>query len=101
MAHLWINGIQYSNPIARVYHCGELLYEIPIGKFAESEIFVIDGVCEIEVRDRQIGITKSDCPNKSCVNTGFVSGAVPVICVPNRVEIRVVNAEPDLDGVTR
>jgi hypothetical protein len=75
-AHILLTNIQYDNPIALFYRDGELVHIIPL-----SEDY--NGI--ITVRDGKIAITESDCHNQICVNMGFVSGIIPIICVPNPI----------------
>ncbi len=52
---------------------------------------------EIEVKEGRIRVLKSDCPQKICVQTGWISKpGQTIICVPNKVLIEIVgisNAE--------
>lgn len=44
----------------------------------------------IEVRDGKIGIVSADCPDKTCVKTGFISRPGQVcVCVPSRLIIKI------------
>jgi len=48
------------------------------------------GKSSISVRDGQISMTDSDCPDKLCVKMGWISNNdTSVICLPNRVVIRI------------
>ena len=68
----------------------------------EDTCFAISGAYtnEITVKDGQIAITASDCPGEDCVHSGS-GGSVgrSIICLPNRVEIRVVAGQTDVDFV--
>jgi hypothetical protein len=96
-AHLIITDIQYGdNAVVRVYQNGEFLHEFSLMYF--NHPFEVNGmvICVgggVSVR--------SDCPNQHCVRMARVSSAIPIICVPNRVEIRITSQNNDLDGVTR
>lgn len=58
------------------------------------------GLNVISIKDGKIGVIKADCPDKTCVNTGFTDNpACPVICMPHRLEIVIMDSS-DLDGVT-
>lgn len=75
---------------------GKLLYEIELDKVTETYQIRIDGKdgCYniIEVRPGSIGVCEASCPDKVCVNMGFISdGLLPVTCLPNRVIIRIEN----------
>ena len=53
----------------------------------------------IEVKDGRVAVTESDCPDKICVNTGFVSGrGRTIVCVPERVAV-VLSGEGEADVV--
>ncbi|MDR1508432.1 MAG: NusG domain II-containing protein [Synergistaceae bacterium] len=51
---------------------------------------------QIAVRGGMIGFVRSDCPDKICVHSGFLS--IPgqsAVCLPNRVVVRVASGEED------
>jgi hypothetical protein len=87
-AHLIISNTQHDNPVVTVYHKGEVFYGTVHDDF------------EYEFYDGKIAMLRSTCPNQTCVRMGR-SRTLPIICVPNRVEIRIVNQNSDIDGVTR
>ncbi|MCL2633214.1 MAG: NusG domain II-containing protein [Oscillospiraceae bacterium] len=97
---MWLNNSGYDNASARIYHEGELVHVIDLASVnVPYEIDV--GNVIVQVRVGEIGVVYSDCRNKLCEKTGFVDGRVPIICIPNRLEIRVENNQFDFDGVTR
>ena len=59
----------------------------------ENRDYSVDGFrgkTYISVRDGQIRVTDSDCPDKLCVRMGWVSQKdASIICLPNRVVVRV------------
>jgi len=76
-------------PVAEIFKDGELIYEIDLSNVKQPYELAIGGNL-IEVRDGEIGVIRADCPDKTCVRTGFTRGVKPIICVPNRLEIRVI-----------
>ena len=55
---------------------------------------------EITVKDGAIAFTASNCPGEDCVHSGSIhSPGRSLVCLPNRVEIRVISGEPDVDFV--
>ena len=55
---------------------------------------------EITVSNGKIAITHSDCPGEDCVHSGAIhSSGRSLVCLPNEVEVRVVNAQSDVDFV--
>ena len=57
---------------------------------------------QIVVHDGQVGFSHSNCPDKTCVRTGFLS--IPgdlAICLPNKIVLRVRGGKGDeLDAIT-
>ena len=52
-----------------------------------------------KVKDNAIAFISSDCPDKICVNTGYISSAgQSAVCLPNRVSIHIIAVDSD-DGV--
>jgi hypothetical protein len=50
----------------------------------------INGV-EIEVKNGKAAFAESDCPDKICVNTGFIGNTgQSAVCLPNRLTLRIV-----------
>lgn len=73
---------------------GNVLYEIELDRVSEPYSIRIDGEggCYniIEVRNGEIGVSEASCPDKVCVNMGYISdGLLPVTCLPNRVVIKI------------
>jgi hypothetical protein len=56
----------------------------------------------ITVRGGAVGFTASDCPDKVCIHSGFLSlRGQSAVCLPNRVVVRVVAGDGDaLDSTT-
>ena len=47
----------------------------------------------------RIRIAEADCPDQVCVNQGWISnGTVPIICLPHRLMIEIVDGGGGLDG---
>ncbi len=68
---------------------GEIIYRLDLSK-EKDRVFDIEyegRTNTIEIKDGKLRVIAADCPDKVCVNTGELS-AIPIICVPNRLEIR-------------
>ncbi|GHV47188.1 lipoprotein [Clostridia bacterium] len=93
----------YSGDSAEIYLDHRLIRTVNL---LEEQEFVVEipggGHNTVTVRDGKIAVTEADCPDKVCVGTGFQSGRIPVICLPHRLEIRVITSGlADIDGVSR
>ena len=84
---------------AQIYQSGDLIMTVPL---EEDASFTITGKYTnvITVADGRIAVSASDCPGEDCVHSGAIhSSGRSIVCLPNSVEIRVVNAQSDVDFV--
>ena len=57
---------------------------------------------EIAIKDGKIQMMKSNCHNQICVMQGAVSTSnLPIVCLPNRVEVVILTGEEEYDVVAR
>lgn len=79
--------------VADIYQNGSLIKSLELDSCGDLTFTVSgDNGCYniIEVHDGKIGITSASCPDKICVNQGFIdSPLLPVTCLPNNVVITV------------
>lgn len=88
-----------ENPAAEIYLNGELLKNVSLSEECEFTIDCGSGHNTVTVRGGTISVTEADCPDKVCVRTGAISGGtVPIVCLPHRLEIRVVNGADSVDA---
>lgn len=83
--------------IAEIYQDGRLIKSLDLNSCGDM-IFTISGnngcYNTIEVQDGRIRITSASCPDKICVNQGFIdSPLLPITCLPNKVVITLHEAE--------
>ena len=91
---------------ARVYKDGVLIERLDISAAPESYYITIDhedGVNVIAVENGRIYISEADCPDRSCVRQGWISGgAMPIVCLPHRLVIELDrNEAPGVDAIAR
>lgn len=81
-----------------IYKDGRLLECLPLNKDAS---FYVEGEYTniITVRNGMVAVTESNCPGGDCKACGWLHTAGSIVCLPNRVEVRVVNSEADVDIV--
>jgi len=70
------------------------------------EVIRVSGVTGydiVEVADRKVRIVEADCPDKLCVNQGWISRSPQqIVCLPNRVVVRVVSGQASgVDAIMR
>ena len=84
---------------AQIYKDGELVTSLSL---SEDTTFEVSGkyTNQITVSDGKIAITGSDCPGEDCVHSGAIdTSGRSIVCLPNGVEVRVVNQTADVDFV--
>jgi len=87
--------------VARVYLKGELIRTAELGK---DDTFTVEGEYRntVVVRDGSIAVTESDCPGADCVHSGRIrTPGRSIVCLPNRMEVRLEGDGPELDAVVR
>ncbi len=89
-----------ADPVmAEVYQEGEMVKTVPLDV---DTTFQITGryLNTVTVENGKIAITASNCPGEDCVHSGAIHATGrSLVCLPNEVEVRVVNAQSDVDFV--
>lgn len=90
--------------IARVTLDGAVVAEIDLSA-AHADSFTVTGPAgsnTIQVEQGRIRVSAADCPDQVCVEQGWISdGALPIVCLPNKLVIEIVGGEGELDGVVK
>lgn len=92
-------GKERGVDIAEIYQNGQLIRRVSL---EEDQEFTYTGDYSntITVREGKIAITKSDCPGEDCVHSGWIDASGrSIVCLPNRLEIRILSDENDVDFV--
>lgn len=81
-------ALKSGGSFAQIWQNGELIREVPL---SVDQTFLIRGdyTNAVTVRDGQIAVTHSDCPTNDCVHMGWLRDGGSIVCLPNRVEIRL------------
>ena len=85
--------------VAEIYLDGELIRQVSLDSPQE---FRVEGEYynTVTVKDGCISVTASDCPGEDCVHSGAISTAGrSIVCLPNRLEIRIISASGNVDFV--
>lgn len=96
IAFVMLKSAEIHDPVAEIYVDGKLTQTVVLSGDDEFIIETESGYNRITIANGSISVSEADCPDKTCVNTGAVStGVVPIICLPHRLEIRVVSGESE------
>ena len=77
----------------------EVIYSFDLSK-EKDRTFRIDfpqgGWNEVMIESGRICICDADCPDHTCVKTGYLRyEGVPIVCLPHKLVIRFSDKEPD------
>jgi len=84
----WLPALKSGGGFAQIWQDGELIREVPL---SVDQTFLVHGAYTntVTVLDGQIAVTHSDCPTNDCVHMGWLRDGGSIVCLPNRVEIRL------------
>lgn len=82
---------------------GSVYKEIPLSEHHGTDTFTIQtnsGYNTVVVKDQTIGIVEADCPDKICIQEGFIRNpGETTVCLPHKVMIEIrstATEEPDI-----
>ena len=88
-----------DTPMAEIYLDGTLVRRVSLDTSVEFSV-TGDYMNTVTVRDGKIAVTESDCPGGDCVHSSWIgTSGRSIVCLPNRMEIRIVSAPGDVDFV--
>lgn len=93
---------QQAGFLVEIRQNGEVIYQFDLAREPDKTLMVIyQGRTNlIEIHDKQIRILQADCPDQTCVHTGWLQpGGLPIVCLPNRLVIKFVDLENQNDAV--
>ena len=80
---------------AEILHDKKVIKKVDLSRPSEFSLPDIPNIT-FEVKDNSIAFIHSDCPDKICVKTGFISHAgSSAACLPNKTVVRIVSDSPD------
>lgn len=93
----WLPELRSGGSFAQIWQDGILIRQVPL---SVDQTFQIFGAYTntVTVSDGKIAVTHSDCPTNDCVHMGWLQSGGSIVCLPNRVEIRLTG-DTDVDLV--
>lgn len=97
----YITNVKTGNSVVCVYRDNELIERIDLAKVEKAYEFGVkngDDVNVIRVEKGRICVKSASCPDGVCVKQGYISdGAVPIVCLPNKLLIKSEKSTDDID----
>ena len=95
-----INTNKSKGNIVEVYYDNKLILEKDLNI---DNTYIVEGYLgevEIEVKERKVRVIKENSPRHICSREGYISdSSKPLICLPNKIVIKIIAKENDIDGV--
>lgn len=94
------SGFAGGQAIAEIYSGDRLIQRIPLPA-ADQTIQIPDKQLVLELKNNQIGVLTTDCPDKTCQRSGYIGRpGQSIVCLPNRVSVQIIGLkQPDQPGV--
>lgn len=98
---------QPKSLVVEILQDGKSIKEIDLNAVDEPYSLTIEdragGKNAIRVEPGRIRISKADCPDRICVNRGWLSeeNTAPIVCLPHKLMIQLVGSDPDLDTMAQ
>ena len=81
---------------------GEVYGTYPINRDRTITIDQNGNHNQVVIKDGHVQMMESSCNNQICVNQGQISTvSIPIVCLPNRVMIQIVDGEEVYDVISR
>ena len=98
LMYRWITADKGGGTVCELYVDNKLQSRIDLSKDGEIKTPGRENVV-LTVKNHAIAFTKSDCPDKICIRTGYISQpGQTAVCLPNRVAIKIASKTIDKDA---
>ena len=99
-AVLWLpKNSADPDALVQIYLDGRLTDELPL---SEDTTVKVTGQYSntVEISGGTVSVTASNCPGGDCMHSGKIShSGRSIVCLPNRVEVRIVGNDDDVDFI--
>ena len=99
---VWQNIKSKDNTVAEIVSDGRGVKTIDLSNIDEAYEFEVRnelGYNKIRAEKGRIAVIEADCPDKVCVNQGYIAGGdLPIVCLPHKLIITMGNG--NVDAVT-
>jgi hypothetical protein len=95
-----INKIIYrqdGETYGEIFVAGKLVETVDLTKDQQLSVSAVPAIL-LAVKDGRIAFIKSDCPDKTCIESGYLGEVGQnTTCLPNKTTIRIRSREPNID----
>ena len=96
---VWQNAKSKDNAVAKIVSDGKVIKTIDLSDIDEVYEFEVrneSGYNKVRAEKGRIAVIEADCPDKVCVNRGYMeSGGLPIVCLPHKLTVLVGSGDVD------
>ena len=98
-----VNFTRHPGETCSIAINGKLTHHLELNKNKDLLVNGAIGECLIRIKDKKVRVIHSQCPQKICVKTGWISKSGEfIICVPNKIVIKIDGEKQDhFDVITQ
>lgn len=87
--------------IVEVVQAHQVLYQFDLTQAEDQRIEIeYEGrINTVEIKGNQIHMLAAECPDKTCVQMGWLDSAAPIVCLPNHLVIEFAKNSEGMDAV--
>lgn len=92
IAAVFFQAVRPAGKSVRIVSDGNLIETIDLA-VSPDRVIVIEneyGKNTVSVENHLIRVSEADCPDQTCVKSGFLNAARPIICLPHKLVIEYV-----------
>ncbi|MBQ6558085.1 MAG: NusG domain II-containing protein [Clostridia bacterium] len=98
-------NVAVNNKTAKSVQDGKVLRTVDLENVTEPYEFTVTndngGENVVRVEKGKIAVIHANCPDKICVNHGFIeNGTFPIVCLPNRLSVYIEESDGGVDAVS-
>ena len=86
-------GSGSDSDTAQIVSDGQVIRTVDLRTDQEFTVIGSGGYNTVTVKDGRIAVTDASCPDRYCMHRGFCSGGTAIVCLPNKLVIRFLDAQ--------
>lgn len=99
---LFVRLHQDKGAMVQIQQDGEIVATYPLSENRTLRYENGDGYNIVVIADGTVAVTEASCPDQVCVRHGPTNvTADPIVCLPNRLVVTVLDSGEEVDGVSK
>lgn len=90
---LWLLRPQPDAAQIQIISDGKVLHTLSLSKDQELTIRSTYGTNTVTIKNGQVAVTASDCPDHLCQHRGWCTTTPDIVCLPNHLQIHFLTTQ--------